>query len=272
MALIAHWPLNGNLDDISGNNRPLTSPSGDLTSVPGKIGLGYTKTSGYYLTDLNTTDELPENLTISMWVRHNGDVWSSGEAFFGTRTGSNGFMLYRNGGETAGQYRVYYWYNNTSGSIVIYNAYPYLTGISPDVWYHITMVRFADGRLKLYKNGLIIEDETPPGDFSSWNNNGATLSFHSQGSGSGYTGGSHTYNDIRVYDEALSDKQVYLLSQAKIAHYTCNVNEEPTENFVGTNGFESGWSGYSNGNDGTFITEFGTVGYQVIRRTNWKGI
>jgi hypothetical protein len=34
----------------------------------------------------------------------------------------------------------------------------------------------------------------------------------------------------------------------------------------------SGWSSYDNGNDGTFITEFGTVGYKIINRSTWNGL
>ena len=48
---------------------------------------------------------------------------------------------------------------------------------------------------------------------------------------------------------------------------------EPTVNLV-TNAatFNGGWATYSNGNDGTFITEFGTVGYQMVNRGSWNGI
>jgi hypothetical protein len=48
---------------------------------------------------------------------------------------------------------------------------------------------------------------------------------------------------------------------------------EPTVNLV-TNAatFNGGWATYDNGNDGTFITEFGTVGYQMVNRGSWNGI
>ena len=34
----------------------------------------------------------------------------------------------------------------------------------------------------------------------------------------------------------------------------------------------TGWSPYSSGNDGTFATEFGTVGYRVTKRGSWNGL
>ena len=36
--------------------------------------------------------------------------------------------------------------------------------------------------------------------------------------------------------------------------------------------FNGGWASYSNGNDGTFITEFGTTGYRMSNRGSWNGI
>jgi hypothetical protein len=40
-------------------------------------------------------------------------------------------------------------------------------------------------------------------------------------------------NDGRVYNHALSDKEIYELSKAKILHYTFNDFQEPTENISG---------------------------------------
>jgi hypothetical protein len=36
--------------------------------------------------------------------------------------------------------------------------------------------------------------------------------------------------------------------------------------------FNGGWASYSNGNDGTFITEFGTTGYRMSNRGSWNGV
>ena len=130
MTLIAHWPLDGNLNDISGNGNDLTNVSGTSTVVDGKIGSGYNKTSGYYSTGLT---DMPNEMTVSLWMKHNGASWDS-ECLFGTRTGSNGFMLYRNSGDTDGYYRTYFWYNSTSAAIKIYNSYPGISGVIADTW------------------------------------------------------------------------------------------------------------------------------------------
>lgn len=47
---------------------------------------------------------------------------------------------------------------------------------------------------------------------------------------------------------------------------------EPTTNIVSSANIMSGWSDYAFGNDGTFITEFGTTGYKIINRGSWNGV
>ena len=46
----------------------------------------------------------------------------------------------------------------------------------------------------------------------------------------------------------------------------------PTTNLVPDASTMSGWSSYDNGNDGTFITEFGTTGYKMYNRGSWNGL
>jgi len=47
---------------------------------------------------------------------------------------------------------------------------------------------------------------------------------------------------------------------------------KPTTNLVPDASTMAGWSNYDNGNDGTFLTEFGTIGYQMYNRGSWNGI
>lgn len=47
---------------------------------------------------------------------------------------------------------------------------------------------------------------------------------------------------------------------------------KPTTNLVSDASTMSGWSTYDNGNDGTFITEFGTTGYKMYNRGSWNGL
>ena len=47
---------------------------------------------------------------------------------------------------------------------------------------------------------------------------------------------------------------------------------KPTVNLVTEADQMNGWSNYSYGNDGKFLTEFGTQGYRMIHRGSWNGI
>jgi hypothetical protein len=47
---------------------------------------------------------------------------------------------------------------------------------------------------------------------------------------------------------------------------------KPTTNLVPDPRNMSGWSSYGEGNDGTFVTEFGTVGYKMHNRGSWNGV
>jgi hypothetical protein len=47
---------------------------------------------------------------------------------------------------------------------------------------------------------------------------------------------------------------------------------EATTNVVPNPATFASWGGYGDGNDGTFTTEFGTTGYQMINRISWNGI
>lgn len=195
----------------------------------GKIGIQQRKTSGQFVSDLT---DIPQNFSISMWYKHNGAVWTS-ECMFGTRTGSNGFMFYRNSSDSQGYYRIYFWYNATDGTIKSYYQWPGMSGFQQDTWYHIVMVRTQDGYLRFYRDGVLYLEKTPPSDFESWNNNGQKLSFHGQGNGSSYTGGDISFDDIKIYDHQLSYEEVKELSKQKILHYKMNTFEESTENLYG---------------------------------------
>ena len=47
---------------------------------------------------------------------------------------------------------------------------------------------------------------------------------------------------------------------------------KPTTNLVPDPSNMTGWVNYENGNDGTFITEFGTIGYKMHNRGSWNGL
>lgn len=266
MSLIAWYPFNGNTDDYSGNNHILTVQGTNTLIDAGKIGQTYTMTSGYYKTDINV---IPQNLSIGMWFKHNGTNWLS-ECLFGTRTGSNGFMLYRNDGDTDGYYRIYFWYVNTSAAIVGYYVWPGLSSFAADTWYHIFMTRYADGNLRFFRNGIQIYSQVPPVDFVSWHDNSQYLTFHGQGNGSSYTAGNYNFNDIRVYDNIVSDKEIKEIAKAKILHYNFNDFQEPTTNILNYNSVWAEW-GSASSNMATLTLKTGSHSFTTIGTSSVPG-
>ena len=47
---------------------------------------------------------------------------------------------------------------------------------------------------------------------------------------------------------------------------------KPTVNYVSDADTMASWNSYSSGNDGTFVTEFGTTGYRINNRSSWNGL
>ena len=87
MALIAHWPLNGDLDDISGNKNHAYA-NGSLTTESGRIlKTAYRAQGGRIETGLSDFDH---DYTITGWWKMNGSSWGYSVAFAGTRSGTNG--------------------------------------------------------------------------------------------------------------------------------------------------------------------------------------
>ena len=200
----AWYKMDGNTNDSSDNNNNGVF-SGTPQIVSGKIGQAYEFSNLQYM--LTGITNVSQDLSISLWMRHNGSIWDS-ECMFGTRTSNNGFMFYRNSGDTAGYYRIYFWYTNTSDSVVGYNTWPGVSGFTADTWYNVIMTRTSDGHLKFYRNGSLVYDSPPPADFKAWHNNGAQLAFHAQGNGSAYNYGDITMDDMRIYSRSLSSDEV----------------------------------------------------------------
>lgn len=202
--ITAWYKMDGNINDSSGNNNNGVF-SGTPQVVSGKIDQAYELTNSQYM--LTGITNISQDLSVSLWMLHNGSIWDS-ECLFGTRTGNNGFMFYRNSGDTAGYYRIYFWYINTSNAVVGYNTWPGVGGFAADTWYNVVMTRASDGQLRFYRNGSLVYDSPPPADFKAWHNNGAQFAFHAQGNGTSYTNGDITMDDMRIYNRSLSSDEV----------------------------------------------------------------
>ena len=203
--LIAHYPLNGDARDYFGNG----TDSGNLVFDQGIIGQGcYFNNDEQISSNINDTGL--GRFTFCTWFKKVGSSWGS-SAIAGTRSGNTGWMLYRNSGDTNGYFRWYMHYRTTSGGISSYNAWPGISGLSNDSWYHITVTRSHNGYSDIYLDGVLVSHSTPPNDFKTWafSSNDMRIGRDS----SGYTGGGFILDDFKIYDHALSEKEVSDLSK-----------------------------------------------------------
>lgn len=212
MALIAWYPLNGDTKDYSGNNLHLTNNEATV-DVNGKIGSCYltNQPNKQYLnvTSSIITDALSNgnDFTVCFWQKVDSCQYAVMNISCGN-TSATDRMLHI-GMRSANVVTMGFYGDDLNGTF----------SFSPDKWYHITAV-YEKGYQKIYVNGKLINSKKSTNylivngrfNIGSYSNT-TTTAF---------------YNDVRIYNEALSAKQIKEIAQAKICHYT--FNEELYEN------------------------------------------
>lgn len=216
MALIAWYPLNGDTKDYSGNNNHIVS--GTYTEdVKGKIGKCFVA-GGTFETVLKTpitTNKLSDNVTISFWIFNTRQAGSI--SIFGNK--GNDSNTSASSPERTFNYYLYptptdFHYSCSKYGGVLEDVVPY------NQWTHITTVQTSK-QFIIYINGIkkrtvTISSPTPKNDYALYIGGGDN------------SNSSCKFNDVRIYNEALSAKQIKEIAQAKICHYT--FNEELYEN------------------------------------------
>jgi hypothetical protein len=234
MALIAHWPLNGNTNDISGNGYNGTPTN--ITYAAGKIGqaASFNGTNS----DINVTGTIipttvNRSFSFSAWVY----PLSSG-GIITKRVGCNNnaqFSIIRD--------------SNGALSLSFYTAPSFVTIISANnvlplnQWTHFVITR-TWGQLgtKFYINGQSV---SITGD-TNINGSGGPSNPLFLGAAWGLAGTCWTsvtpesmtsffngqINDARIYDHILTDMEIQEIARAKILHYSFDDFQEPTTNLV----------------------------------------
>ena len=236
MSLIAWYPFNGDAKDYSGNNNHIVS--GTYTEdVKGKIGKCFVA-GGTFETVLKTpitTNKLSNNVTISFWIFNTKQTGSI--AIFGNK--GNDSNTSATSPERTFNYFLYptptdFHYSCSKYSGVLKDVVPY------NQWTHITTVQTSK-QFIIYINGIkkqtiAISNPTPKNNYALY-------------IGGGDNGNSTCkFNDVRIYNEALSTKQIKEIAQAKMCHYTFNeelyentVNLYNNKNQIGSNGPKIEW-------------------------------
>lgn len=210
MSLLAWYPLNGDTKDYSGNgNHILNTDTATCTiNTEGKIGQCY-KFNGTKDGELETpiSSSQLKDFTICFWLFN---VETNSKSLFGSNINydSRGinFYLYPNNTD-------FHWSTRQSG----YDWSTYVQNVIPtNEWTHIALINKERSKETiLFINGRKVFTK-------KWSSSFVKNNDHIFIGGADDIASSSKFNDVRIYDEALTAMQIKEIAQAKICHYTCN--------------------------------------------------
>lgn len=221
MALIAHYKLDGNANDLSGISHGINNGA---TWVTGKLGqaASFDGTATPYIRFPNAIINNLQDFTFSLWcyclsycpIADNRFIFSC------ENTDVGNYILF---GPQATTFIFY-----VAGAV-----YFFISTLPLNVWALFTITRKGNS-LSLYKDGIFIASQTCL--TTTLTANGATILGQEQ---DGPLGGFNTnqcwhgyVDDLKIYNHALSLKEVKELYKAKILHYKFDQLEEYTTNLV----------------------------------------
>lgn len=232
MTLIAHYPLTGNTEDYSGNGNHATNYGATIDNN-GKIGQCYsftqTGSDGINIPNKNFTDLY--DFTFTAWINPAGNHyhydgaiissgnWNSNHWSFGIRQNNNGF----------------------SCRAPVVSVESALYDFEVNKW-HFVVYKREGKQISLYANNTPVYT----GEVSSHTplvSSASNTMIGRETYGSGYFSFNGKINDVRIYNHALSEKEVKEISKAKILHYTFNDFQEATSE---ANGLVRDISNYKN--------------------------
>ena len=228
MSLIHWWPLNGNTTDLGIS--PCTVSGTPAFAANGKI--GKCLSGGTLTMPAAATAQVfnKDAVSVCFWLYNGG----SGGCIFGTggMTAPNNrrFSLFQY--PTANDLH-WSWQNEDSGGI--FTGGQVSGAIPSNTWSHICAV-WDNGTARMYVNGVQVGTSTGTCTSTNW----AYDTIIARPSSTRY------YNDIRIYNHALSAKEVKEISKGLMLHYNfedncqqlVNAYDEPTFN---TSTATGGW-------------------------------
>ena len=215
MSLQVWLPLNGDLHNQGLNNFQIQTVGTPTVDTSGKIGECYVFNGGNGLAipKVILPSKSPE-WSFSCWLNLTNNTSTAAACLFSERTGCNstGYTIFI--------------YPNNSKILIDDGARWTVTSASftAGTWYHLAVVRKTTGKY-LYINGVLKDSTSTVGTTSAINTNGCLVGL-AQGdttlSGSTSQGWIGKLNDVRIYDHALSAKEVEELAKGLVLHYPLN--------------------------------------------------
>ena len=198
--LIAHYPLDGNASDVSGNNLH-GNVSGAIPTQDrfGQSGMAYWFDGVDDFIRVNHTSvlNLSPNLTLSIWFAHGNQTPRKYEDLIMKGNSSFGFQYSANGDRILFQMR-----GGGSYKMVI----PDSMSLSNQTWYHLVGTRDTAVQ-SLYLNGVLLKQNHWAGNFSN-NTNDLLFGYKIASDNNWYFG---ALDNTRLYNRALNGNEVLAL-------------------------------------------------------------
>ena len=218
MSLQVWLPFNGNL-----NNNGLSILPASTVNTMSEISSGKTgKCMKGNLLYHYTSDPLPSEYSFATWYKYDAS-WPTGNVIVYCKNTSEAsncqcyFSIYSSGTKLR--------YMGVTD--VTYN-YTFSTG----VWYHLA-ITCKNNVISMFINGVMVKSTSVSATPTSLN-----LGIGCRGSnasGTSYvSGGNGNFNDTRIYDHALSAKEVEIISRGLIVHYPLNGGDSGQTNLCKT--------------------------------------
>ncbi len=221
--LIAHYPFNGNANDISGNNRHLAVFNATLTngSKGQQLGGYYFNGTNSYLSVSNFPVQTNNSFTWSIWIKPEYlPATNQHIAIMNLRSGVglydrspymalSGYPV--NQGDPEGTAAQFWSYSPT---IAPTDYYPHFSAlftangsISSNIWQHLVITSDTNNIRRLYLNGHLVSSGASSGYGDRRNTLliGADIRDTTNNSGLFFRG---SISSIRMYDRPLSDAEV----------------------------------------------------------------
>lgn len=225
MSLQVWLPLNGDLHNYGLHGESIFTSNNAVSNDNGKIGKCYSfnGTSSYLIADFTPGTIVPNEMSFCCWVKLN-NIGKTHTLFCSrptTGAGLSFFILSSN--------KLRFDNGNHQSNSANQTTFNYI--FTANIWYHIAVIQTSTQK-KLYINGILQQSI----DKASANLGNNTATKGSVGaSGSNDASGNYLdgyLNDVRIYNHALSDKEIEEIAKGLVLHYKL-------DNIINTNLLEN---------------------------------
>lgn len=225
MALRVWLPLNGNLNNQGLSNVQITN-TGATINNNGKIGKAYEFGASHWLKLEKYAAEFLtyKEFSLSVWFKCTAQNTSHGGSALISSGNWNAPANLLN--LALGEWKTdHYSRLLVSGSGTWSAGYDY--NFNLNTWYHVTLTS-GDGKMRAYVNGNLIGDS-----YNAFTPGSLEQDWVCIGNGTYYSGFifNGLMNDVRIYDECLSPREIKEISKGLVAHYKLD-GPQANENFL----------------------------------------